>query len=58
MPDTRGTIRIFEPWDIRDDEPEPVAFESRLNTRRDHGSQATRKTTLIEQQQCTEGSRR
>jgi 5-methylcytosine-specific restriction protein A len=49
-----GTVRIFEPWDIQDDELEPVAFECRLNTRRDHGTQAT----LIEQQHCPEGSSR
>ena len=30
-----GTMDIFEPWDIRQDELEPIAFECRLHSR--HG---------------------
>jgi 5-methylcytosine-specific restriction protein A len=32
---TGGTVRILEPWDIRQDELEPIAFECRLRSRRD-----------------------
>jgi hypothetical protein len=31
---TGGTIDVLEPWDIQDDELEPVAFECRLHGRR------------------------
>ena len=44
---TGGSIHILEPWDIQDDELEPVAFESRLHARRDHSTQPTRKKTGI-----------
>ena len=37
---TGGTIQILEPWDIRADELEPIAYECRLHTRRDHSGQS------------------
>ena len=39
---TGGTIHVFEPWDIQDDDLEPVAFECRLHGRRGHATQPTR----------------
>jgi len=35
---TGGTIHVFEPWDISQDELEPVAFECRLHGQRDNDS--------------------
>jgi 5-methylcytosine-specific restriction protein A len=40
---TGGTVHALEPWDIREDELEPIAFECRLHARRDHGRQSRRK---------------
>src|ERR1035437_2571659 len=37
---TGGTINVLEPWDIRADELEPIAYECRLHARRDHRGQS------------------
>jgi hypothetical protein len=42
---TGGTIHVVEPWDIRQDKLEPIAFECRLHARCDHGRQPSRKKT-------------
>lgn len=36
---TGGTVHVLEPWDIREDELEPLAFECRLRARREHGGE-------------------
>jgi hypothetical protein len=42
---TGGTIHVQEPWDIQNDDLEPVAFECRLRARRDQTTRPTRKKT-------------
>ena len=40
-----GIVDILEPWDIQDDELDPIAFECRLHARRDHATQLRAKKT-------------
>jgi hypothetical protein len=55
---TGGTVHVVEPWDIRQDELEPIAFECRLHFRRDRERPPTPKKSVTPAAPATPGPHR